>query len=282
MDNKKATLVLMPIVIGMIGTLMLSGCGNKVKQVVDEEITTDTASMASKVQLDEIMVNIPSPMELTKELSKAGYSYNKGLLNSSGKAGSYSTNLKAASNLGIYGADLGYTASYGQTQDVVGYLNVIKQLSDKVGVGKAFDETTIKKFEANLGKKDSLEVLINAAYEKANRNLRSNQRVSTSAVIVAGGWIEGLYLATQIVANTPQNEKNEDVYLRIWNQMYSFQYVMALLSQYKNNADCAQMLKDIAEIQQLLTEFSGRNRLTNEDVARINAKVTPLRNQLVN
>lgn len=270
------------IIAGMFAFAIFTGCGPKEKKVLDEEITTDSASMEAKVKLDEILVNIPSPTEMSRELSKAGFTYNRGVLNSSGKASGYSTNYKAAANLGVYGADLGYTTAYDQSQDAIGYLAVIKQLSDKVGVGNAFDETLVKKFESNIGKKDSLEAFINMAYEKANRNLRSNQRVSTAAVIVAGGWIEGLYLASQVTASAVQSDKNIDVYKRIWNQLYSFKYVMELLGHYKNNADCAQMIKDLGDVDQLAKEFERNSTVVQADIAKISEKITPLRNQIVN
>lgn len=281
---KKINILLQPMtVVGIaFSTFMFYSCAHKEEKKLDEEITTDTASTAAKVQLDEILINIPSPTDITKELSKGGFNYNKGVLNSSSKGGNYSTNLKAAANLGVYGADLGYAIAYDQTQDAVAYLGTIKQLADKVGVGAAFDETLAKKFESNAGKKDSLETFINDAYNKASRNLRSNQRMSTSAVVVSGAWIEGLYIATQLAATVAPNDKNGAVYTRIWNHIYSLRYVMQLLNQYSKNADCAEIIKNFAEMEALAKEYERTPNLTQQDVVRISEKIAPMRNQMVN
>ena len=266
----------------MLASMLSNGCAEKAKTVVDEEITTDTASADAKLRLDEIFVNIPSPTVLAKELSKAGVNYNRGILNSPSRSGSYSTNYKAAVNLGVFGADLGYTSAYGQTQDALGYLNSIKQLADKVGVGAAFDEAVIKRFESNANNKDSIEVLINSAYDKANRNLRSNARVSTAAVVSAGGWIESLYVSASVLTGSTKNDKNEQAYTRVWNQIYAYRYVYELLNYYQKNPDCSQMLKDLQPVGEIIDAYTKKPALTAEDIKAINDKINPIRTQLVN
>ena len=269
------------IVFSFTATLWIS-CGEAPPPPKDEEITTDTASVQAKVALDQIFVNIPPPMELSKELSKGGLNYNKSLLNPSTRSSSYTTNLKAAANLGAYGADLSYTIAYGQTQDALGYLNAIRQLADKVGVGAAFDENMIKRFEGNVSNKDTMEAIISDAYDKASRNLRSNERVSTAAVVAAGGWVEGLHITVQALNGVPKEQKNEQAFQRVWNQVYAYKYIEELLNLYKNNPDCAQMLKDLEPMKELVDIYTKQVTVKEDEIKALSEKLTPIRNSMIN
>lgn len=271
------------LVLSIFGvTVLVSSCGEAPPPPKDEEVTTDTAGTDARLALDQIFVNIPAPTELTKELSKAGFNYNRNPLNPSTKGSSYSTNYKAAANLGVYGADLSYTISYNQTQDALGYLNAIKQLADKVGVGAAFDEETIKRFQGNVNNKDTMEAIISAAYDKASRNLRSNKRISTAAIVSAGGWLEGLYTRTSVLNGVEKNQKNEATFTRVWNQLYAYKYVEELLAQYPDNPDCAQMLKEIGPMKEMVEVMSKQVTVSPEDVKAIIEKITPIRNAMIN
>ena len=124
-------------------------------------------------------------------------------------------------NLGIYGADLGYVTIYDQTQDALGYLNAAKKLADELGVAGAFDAQTIGRFQKNLGNQDSMLVLVGVAYRSSDTYLKNNDRSDVSGLVLAGGWIESLYFAT----NTYKIKPNEDVKRRIAEQKSSLQII---------------------------------------------------------
>lgn len=260
-------------------SIALSSCGEKKEEVKDEEVTTDTLSDEVRTNLNLIRVSIPSPLEVTKLLSKSGYNYNKSILNPSGKSSSYSSKFQAASNLGVYGADLGYVAGYNQTQDVMEYAAQIMKLAKTVGVESAFDQEFGKNLTEN--KSDTLMGFIDEAYAKAERNLRSNERVSTSALIIAGGWIEGLYIASGEVSARSQDDKNGELYHNIYNHVYAFKYVIDLLSQYKNNPDCAKMLEELNTIQSTIEPYREKTRPTQEDALKIKEIILPIRSKIV-
>src|SRR5688572_25435127 len=112
------------------------GGGEEVKPL-DMEFTTDSINYDAKVEIDLVSVNFPSPNKLSKKLSGAGISYNKGLLNSNGK--SFSTKSSQAIGLGMYGSDLGYACAFNSQQDALNYLQDIGKLADALGIGTAFD-----------------------------------------------------------------------------------------------------------------------------------------------
>src|ERR1051326_5187215 len=105
-------------------SFVFSSCGgNKEEEgnteYKDVEQTTDTISSQVRVDFDLIRVNIPQPMELTKKLNAAKIPYNKSILLSSGKTGSFSSNYSKAIGMGAFGADLGIAAAYNNSQDAL-------------------------------------------------------------------------------------------------------------------------------------------------------------------
>lgn len=273
--------LLCPFALLFISGLSFTSCNNS-EEKVDAEITTDTVSMDASAELKLLEVSIPSPVTLTNEIAKAKSTYNKGLLNSSSKAGSYSTNYQKAANAGIFGADLGYVVSYNQAQDGIEYYNAVNKLAKDLGLESVFDEELIKKMGENVGKKDTLLDMIDKAYNKAERNLRSNQRVSTATLISAGAWIEGIYLTTSALKGQPKDEKNAILYQRAWEYVASFNHVFALLDHYKKNADCAKMLEELKDVRPLVEKANDQNNgvLTEQDITALHEKVSAVRSKL--
>lgn len=261
--------------------LILSSCGgHKEEEVQDEQVTTDTLSSEVRNKLDLVRVSIPSPMEVTKRTSQEGYNYNKNILNPTSRASGYSAKFQAAANLGVYGADLGYVAGYKQSQDVLEYIAQIAKLAKVVGVESAFDENLGKNLNDNSGKGDTLLNVIDQAYAKAERNLKSNDRVSVAAIVIAGGWIEGLYIATEIASSKPG--ASAEICHSIYTHNYAYTYVMELLNSYKKDADCAKMLEILTSAQPVLSSYSANPKLGLADVIIIKEAITPIRNKIVN
>ena len=94
-------------------------------------------------------------------LQTTGAEFNESLINPRDKADQYaSITNKAALNLGVYAADIGYLVSYEKTQEAIDYLNSAKALADGLGIIGSFDVEVLNQFEKNLSNKDSLTQLL--------------------------------------------------------------------------------------------------------------------------
>mgnify|MGYP000002686047 CR=1 FL=1 len=70
--------------------------------------------------------------------------------------------------------------------------------------------------EESIAMHDPLIKIINETFTKVDSYLKENQRCGLAALIVFGGWIETLYLATNIVdLKNPQKESD-------WNRLTIF------------------------------------------------------------
>jgi len=206
------------------------GCGGDepTEDQIEEPIEEADPNNSQLMEIDGKVFSIPSPIQTAMLIKEAGANYNKEILNEPSKVTNYSTNFKKAINLGIYGADLGYVTMYDQTQDAISYLTAVKAIGDDLGVSSAFDLELVERFEKNIGNQDSLLVLVSDAYKSSDRYLKGNQQNDIGGLILAGGWIESLYFAT----NTAEMTGNKDIIKRIGEQKTTVYNLIKLLTPY--------------------------------------------------
>lgn len=222
----------------------------------DDLSSTDTvdASKAKDTKAQNVFYSIPSPIETTSLLKAAGAKYNKSFLNPIENLSKYESVKGKALNLGVYGSDLSFTSIFDQTQESMLYLRCTNTLASKLGISGAFDEKTTERIEANMENRDSLLGIISDSYWTADAYLKDNGQPGISALIIAGGWIEGLYIATQI-ANTT---KNESIITRIGEQKLSLDNLVALLDSHKSeNEGIAEVLGYLNELKQIYDTVSS-------------------------
>ncbi|MBX7125397.1 MAG: hypothetical protein K1X47_06870 [Cyclobacteriaceae bacterium] len=164
------------------------------------------AEESLKDQIKDVAYNIPSPSEIPYLLQATGAEFNQSLINDKKKAEKYGTKSdKAALNLGIYAADIGYLASYDKTQDAIDYINSSKALAENLGVVGSFDIGVLKRFEANIANKDSLGAIVDEAIKKTDKYLQDDSRNKLAALLITGSFVEGLYISTGLIKSYPKN-----------------------------------------------------------------------------
>ncbi|MCE3279002.1 MAG: hypothetical protein K0S44_1193 [Bacteroidetes bacterium] len=215
----------------------ISSCGSSADS--DNVEGNDTASLVN------------SEKDTRAQNVLAGAKYNSSYLNPIDNVSKYSTAAARALNLGVYGTDLSFTSIFDQTQESMLYLRCTNKLATSLGISGAFDEATTSRIEANLENRDSLLTIISDSYWNADSYLKENGQPGVSALIIAGGWIEGLYIATQIANAT----KNEDIITRIGEQKISLDNLVGLLDTYKTTNDGVN--STFLQLQELKTIYDG-------------------------
>src|SRR5688500_9999814 len=93
-------------------TLSLASCSKSGEDKDQNSEEFDEANESLKHQIEEVAYNIPPPSEIPYLLQATGAEFNPGLVNSREKVDQYTShNDKAALNLGVYAADIGYLTS---------------------------------------------------------------------------------------------------------------------------------------------------------------------------
>jgi hypothetical protein len=233
--------------IGMFAlcSIFMVGCVSDVKkEAQDEAANADSASANRIMTIGGNMFSIPSPIQTALLIEKSGAEYDKKFLNDPKKSTTYATIYQKALNLGVYGADVGYVTIYDQSQDALKYLGVINKLADELGITGAFDEQTIKRFESNFGKRDSMLSLVSVAYRNSDAFLKENDRMNVGALILAGGWIETLYFSTQLAAKNG----NKDIINRIGEQKYTLNNIVKMLTPYYDQPEYDALVDELIEL----------------------------------
>ncbi|HET7818708.1 MAG TPA: hypothetical protein VFL70_05330 [Bacteroidia bacterium] len=277
MKNLKSVFTLGMFVL-LLSPLFYGCSGNEEANEASDSDTLDMADNGltkSKSKLKNILYAIPSPIELAQLVQKAGAKYNKDLLNAPDKISKYSTTASKALNLGVYGADLSYTGVFDDnTQESIVYLTCTRKLAEQLGVGSAFNENTVSRIQNNTGMKDSLLSIISDSYMNTDEMLKENQRESASALVIAGGFIEALYLGTQL-AKTSKNP--QDIIARIAEQKGTMNNVVGLLSAFEGDPTITPIINDLKALKEIYDQVVVESKSTNADVkTNPNTKITTI------
>ncbi|HWR74164.1 MAG TPA: hypothetical protein VN276_00905 [Bacteroidales bacterium] len=195
--------------VAVILLICICSCRNSVTRQgslnfpVDDSVPAGEAEKLSEEAIADIVQNIASPVEIAAILQALNVPFSAEYLASTQGADRLTTNFQKAVMLGIYGADLGYLNMYEKTGNSVDVLSTIKRLADGLRVGQYFDFETLKRLSVNKSDLDSLLFMSVNSYNQIDQYLRQNGRGSISALMIAGVWIEGQYLATQVVTDHP-------------------------------------------------------------------------------
>jgi len=218
----------------------------------------------------KIFYSLPSPLETAMLIKSAGGEYNELLLNPLGNVDKYNTNKSMALNLGIYMTDLSFCSLFDQTQTSLNYMDATRKLAEGMDIKDAIDEETMVRLEENLNNRDVVMDIISETFLNSSSYLKENERQAVAAIVLVGGWVEGLYLATQLVGEkTIEGNKLVD---RIAEQKLSFSIVDRMLEDNKVNEKGEQNV----DIINLMNELQGLRTAYSKIIVQTSAvKVEP-------
>lgn len=219
-------------------------------------------------QAKKLFFNLPSPISTASLLKKAGATYDQDVLNSTNKVSNYQTVSKKALNLGVYGADLSYSSIFEQTQQCLAYIKSARMLASELGIANAFNPEVMERFESNISSRDTVMTLISEVFLSANSSLKETDNSNIAALILTGGWVEGLYIATRMVdADNP----NELISMRIAEQKYALENLINLMQMYEENEILDGPRKDLAELKALFDQVNVE-KAKGDPSTSVNAK----------
>jgi len=237
--------------------LLLTACGPnelpKEPETPSEDTTATDLQNPPVGVYDNSIFSIPSPIQLGSIIANNGASYDNEMLNKANKADLYATTASQALNLGIFGADLGYTTLYDHQQESLKYMKASRKLADVLGISEAFDDETIAQIERNLDNKDSLLYLISNSYRKADDFLQIRERKHIGALIIVGGWIESIYFA----ANIGKMNQTKEITNMIGMQKHTLETILdKMLIKYLDEPGVEDLYMDLESIRESFEEIN--------------------------
>ncbi|MCZ2355677.1 MAG: hypothetical protein LC115_03130 [Bacteroidia bacterium] len=292
-------------IIGLfIGSSLMFGCKSDPGKTTGEA-TQDTLALKFDTgmlqNVGDIIKTVPSPVEIATLVKKSGANFNAKMLNPAQNAAKYTKTYKQGLNMGVYGADLGYAALYSQTQESRSLLEAVNKLGTALNILGAFELETIKGVEANLDKPDSLIQLVTEQFKMADAHLKQTDRADIGILVMAGGWVEGLYLSTQLI----KAKSNPAIETRVGEQKVSLGSLIALVETYKDKEGFVDLAKDLNDLKasfdkvtisyeeaapntkksgdtaELTINTKSKVEISKEVMAEITKKIEAFRNKIV-
>jgi Asp-tRNA(Asn)/Glu-tRNA(Gln) amidotransferase C subunit len=223
-----------------------------------------------------VFYSLPSPLETAMLIKKTGVSYNPDILNPVENVSKYTTNRQMALNLGVYSADLSYTSLFDQTQSSIKYMSNAKKLADGLGIMEAIDENAVKRLEENMNNKEVVMDIISESFMNSNTYLNENDRPAMAVMVLVGGWVEGLYLATTLTNGSIDN--NQRLIEKIIYQKLSLYTVLNLLETYKDeNTDIDALYVKLNELKVIFDQIKIVNTSNVEAETNTEQHLTTIR-----
>ena len=226
--NIKSALVL-------AGVLLIASCqsGNAPGSATKSSKDSINMGEVSK-DVKDVVYPLPTPFEITKMLSDISAKYNASILNPADKADKYFKEKSKAVNLGVYGADLAYAATYDQKQDVEVYSKALKTLIDQLGVNINYSEMLSDKFKEKVNNKDTLIKVVTGTFFDTYKYLSEKSNPDLALMMVTGMWVELMYIATHISEDSYHYTGLVKI---IAAQKGSYEKLLELLDSRKEDAD---------------------------------------------
>ena len=255
----KSTLILL----SALTAFTFSNCGDGDK--TDEVETNDSLKTEESKTgpVSETFFQVPSPGEMLTFIKMVGgKKHDVSFLNPPSNEKNYTDNKLRAINFGIYSCDLSYCSIFEMGSESLKYFKIVKMMGDQIGVSTAIKPEVLKRLESNIGSSDSLAVITDDVYFSSFEALEDSKQGPTLALVVAGGWLESLFIAT----NLAKYEENSPVIERLADQKYTLENLIEFLKKHESEVNVADVRGDF---EGLLAEF---NKIKEKDAAPAKTK----------
>lgn len=209
--------------------------------------TLDAETQEQLNTAKRIFYSLPSPLETAMLIKNAGAAYNEELMNPTSNSSKYITSKSKALNLGIYSTDLSYASLFDQSQATLDYIGAAKEMADGLNILDAINEETVNQLEEQINNRDAIIDIISETLMNSSAFLKENELEGTASVVLVGGWIEGLYIATNLV-NENDLDDNKLVE-RIVDQKLSLDIMVNLLESSPEDQDAQAVLEDVKALK---------------------------------
>ena len=194
----------------------------------------------------------PTPNEINEIIKKEDLVFNESLLNPENKVSNYTNDQSISLNLGIYLADMAYSAFFGQIHKFKSYLGVVKQLTNHLLISPETKEELISNFIKHSNDFDSIYQFTHDYYYKMINELEQNYSASAMSLIVAGAYIECLYIAL----NLTKYEEDSSLIQIVAKQKFAFNNLINCCKFKSRDKDITSILNDLLEIQDIYNNVS--------------------------
>jgi hypothetical protein len=147
------------------------------------------------------------------------------------------------------------------------YFAAAQKLARQMDADGTITPELLERLEKNQANRDSMLNIISEAYSDLNGYLKEKDRVEVSAMVVAGGWLEALYLSTQY-----SGDGNSAMRQRIAEQKYSLNNLMGYLEKFGDTPSLQELKTDLSRLQEAygaVAENKGKTSTSKDESGKM-------------
>ncbi len=214
----------------------------------EEERIVSTRILKELKTASKVVYAVPSPVEMADILHETKAVYDVEILNNPNAVSNYVTDYTRALNLGVYFADLSFTSMFDYPQEAMKFMGSAQAISEELNIQGVFTEEVMMRLEENMSNKDSLIDIVSSTYVDTDLYLQDNERPIIAKAILAGAWLEGLYIAVNL--ETDSNQASV-----VWEKIGEQKPALSNLVKMLEDCHDAQFEDLIAELKKLVDIF---------------------------
>lgn len=283
--------------------LLFASCGSEPEpeatpglQETDTFNDAESGAAGSVLKYKGQFFSIPSPIQAAILIKQTDLDFNKEIINPLENSAAHISRFQKALNLGIYGADLGYLSNFNNSTLNLAYFGQVQSNAEDLDIKNNIDPNLLMRFGENMNTPDSLYALNADLYKAINQYLKENEQNETASLILAGGWLEALWLSLD------RAEDHPELRTRIGQQGSGLSGLIYLLEPYEDE-QVRQFSKGLSELAEAfaliqsdyafvepITDATAKTtylrstsgvQISDDTLAAIRAKVSEIRNAII-
>ncbi|MBK8292446.1 MAG: hypothetical protein IPK96_17420 [Flammeovirgaceae bacterium] len=242
--------------------------------------------------------------ETAAKLQATAAEFNATFMNDPTLFNKYTSDAKAAANLGIYLADLNYSLAYKQSAHAKELFTAAQELSKSIDIEQSVLFFLSVRYEDTISQNDSVQAVLNKQFKKSATDLKGTDREKLVGIAMAAYQIENLHLALEIIEAYPKDMLPDDartqilipVFRMVLGQQKNVERIHSFLNTISDpmdpdkNSNHAYYLTALEEMINVYKKLDVNEKIANNDglelmkdavVQELRAKVNAIRTRIV-
>jgi hypothetical protein len=232
---------------------VLNACNNQSEPA--EELFHQKGTETENREIREVIYSMYLPTDMANLFKQSGANYDPDIPAPINDITLYTNQEQIAVMLGIYGVDISYMKILEQNLPVAQYYRAIESLSKKIGIPNDIFEKSYIQLEKYFNNADSLSAVLENIYRHADNFFRENDNENLSALVLAGGWVEAVYIGLKIYE---ENNGSQEMAERLLQQKFSLNSVYTILSNHQESQVVKEYLLMLKKIRKVFDRVEIR------------------------
>ena len=256
-----------PIALITLSFILASACKNN---QTTTELSPEDHLESFRQNIARVMPDIGSPGDIAILIELTGAEYVPELVTDTSNVDMYIGDSDwAALNLGLYTANLAYTAAFNQKEQSLGTLRACQTLANDLEIGETYLTSILNYYSDEVAedRKDTLTQMLSDEAGKIMENFNATDRKRLYTAFVTGFVIENLHLATGIIDSYPDDLLPDDVKALILREMLlvvikggdNLDELLVLLSEVLTKEDTKILYNELVALQASFKKIDMNN-----------------------